>query len=415
MIDGNQALFSKDAHGDGDGGHLAIWLDHGGRVNVRLQSRTESYYLKSDKKVEAGEDVSIAFTFEADTLRLYVNGALEDVAQGFLTGMGGNAEDVVLGASARRRKDCADNLEWFFNGLIASVLTLDRALTGPEAALLAGADGDIDVLTANIGVADAAAGAVIIDETQFTHPENSAGIGADGDDLVMIVGTNGDEAISGGNAAEMILGIGGADTLTGAGGGEVLEGGAGDDLMMGGDGRDILVGGDDDDMMMGGAGADSMMGGANDDTMLGGVGSDKLEGGAGADKLRGGGGGDTLEGGTGKDKLVGDGGKDALFGGAGEDKLRGGGAKDTLDGGEGKDILHRGGGRDLFVFADAKGQDLVRDFRNGQDKLMFEGASSLADLKFVSQGSHTIVSFGTIDALLRGTSIEEFDQSDFIF
>ena len=229
--------------------------------------------------------------------------------------------------------------------MIASVLTLDRALTGPEAALLAGADGDIDVLTANIGVADAAAGAVIIDETQFTHPENSAGIGADGDDLVMIVGTNGDEAISGGNAAEMILGIGGA----------------------------------------------------------------------GADKLRGGGGGETLEGGTGKDKLVGNGGKDALFGGAGADKLRGGGAKDTLDGGEGKDILHGGGGRDLFVFADAKGQDLVRDFRNGQDKLMFEGASSLADLKFVSQGSHTIVSFGAIDALLRGTSIEEFNQSDFIF
>ena len=110
MIDGNQALFSKDAHSDGDGGHLAIWLDHGGCVNVRLQSRTESYYLKSDKKVEAGENASIAFTFEADTLRLYVNGALEDVAQGFLTGMGGNAEDVVLGASARRRKDGADNL-----------------------------------------------------------------------------------------------------------------------------------------------------------------------------------------------------------------------------------------------------------------------------------------------------------------
>ena len=43
-------------------------------------------------------------------MRLYVNGALEDVAQGFLTGMGGNAEDVVLGASARRRKDGADNL-----------------------------------------------------------------------------------------------------------------------------------------------------------------------------------------------------------------------------------------------------------------------------------------------------------------
>ncbi len=451
VIDQNQALYSKDHGGNKDGGHLTIWLDHAGRVNVRLQSRTESYYLKSDEKVEAGEDVSIAFTFEADTLRLYVNGALEDVEQGFLSGMGGNTEDAVLGASTRQRKGDDDRLEWFFNGLIASVLTLDRVLTGPEAALLAGAGGDIGVLTANIGLADAAADALIIDESQFAQPENSAGVGIDGDDLQMIVGTNGDEAISGDGDDEMILGVDGADTLMGEGGNDVLEGGDGADSMMGGDGGDMLAGGDDDDMMMGGAGgdtldggddddmmmggdgADSMMGGANDDTMSGGGGGDTLEGGGGADRLRGdggkdalyggdgadnlrgGGGGDTLEGGAGKDKLVGNGGRDALFGGDGADKLRGGGSKDTLDGGAGSDLLHGGGGRDLFIFGDAAGRDEVRDFRNGQDKLMFEGASGFADLTIVSQGAHTIVSFGAIDALLKRTDADELDQSDFIF
>ena len=450
-IEDNQALFSKDANGDGDGGHLTIWLDHHGRVNVRLQSRTESYYLKSDEKVEAGEDASIAFTFEADSLRLYVNGALEDVEQGFLSGMGGNAEDAVLGASTRRRKDGADNLEWFFNGLVASVVTLDRVLTAPEAALLAGADGDIGVLTANIGLADAAAGAEIIDETQFAQPENSAGVSVNGDDMKLIVGSDGDEALSGDDDNEMIMGVGGSDTLMGQGGGDVLEGGDGDDMMMGGDGGDRMAGGGDDDMlvggnggdtldggddndvMKGGAGADSMIGGANDDTMSGGGGGDTLEGGGGkdklvgnggkdalfggdgADQLRGGGGADTLEGGAGKDKLFGNGGKDALFGGDGADRLLGSGGKDTLDGGAGKDILHGGGGRDLFIFGDAVGQDLVRDFRNGQDKLMFEGSTSFADLTFTSKGAHTVVSFGAIDAFIRGASEAELDQSDFIF
>ncbi len=57
----------------------------------------------------------------------------------------------------------------------------------------------------------------------------------------------------------------------------------------------------------------------------------------------------------------------------------------------------------------------MRDFRNGQDKLMFEGASGFADLTIVSQGAHTIVSFGAIDALLKRTDADELDQSDFIF
>lgn len=433
VIEDNQALFSKDASGNGDGGHLTIWLDSSGRVNVRLQSRTESYQLKSDEKIEAGEDASVAFTFEADTLRLYVNGALEDVEQGFLFGMSGNTEDAVLGASTRYRKEDADNLEWFFTGQIAKVLTLDRVLTGPEAALLAGAEGDVEVLVANIGVADAAAGAAIIDESQFAQPEDSAGVGAGGSDLQMIVGGDEAEAISGGAAAEMIIGVDGDDTLMGEGGGDVLEGGAGDDMMMGGDGSDILSGGDDDDRMMGGSGADSMIGGANSDTMSGGGGADTLYGGGGVDKirgdggkdalyggdgadnLRGGGGGDTLEGGAGKDKLVGNGGRDALFGGDGADNLLGGGSKDTLDGGAGRDLLHGGGGRDLFVFADAAGRDEVRDFRNGQDKLMFVGAESFADLTIVSQGAHTVVSFGAIDALIRKTDVAELDQNDFIF
>ncbi len=78
-------------------------------------------------------------------------------------------------------------------------------------------------------------------------------------------------------------------------------------------------------------------------------------------------------------------------------------------------ILYGGGRRDLYIFGDAAGQYLVRDFRNGQDALMFEGATGFADLTFTSQGARTIVSFEAIDAFMRGASEAELDQSGFVF
>ncbi len=67
------------------------------------------------------------------------------------------------------------------------------------------------------------------------------------------------------------------------------------------------------------------------------------------------------------------------------------------------------------MFADAAGRDVVRDFRSGEDKLMFVGAEGFADLSIVSQGARTIVSYGEIEAVLRGTSDTDLDQNDFVF
>lgn len=68
-----------------------------------------------------------------------------------------------------------------------------------------------------------------------------------------------------------------ADTLVGTDGDDSLSGLAGDDTLLGGDGDDILDGGSGDDALFGGAG---------DDILDGGTGNDALEGGAGTDTYR---------------------------------------------------------------------------------------------------------------------------------
>lgn len=72
----------------------------------------------------------------------------------------------------------------------------------------------------------------------------------------------------------------------------------------------------------------------------GGTGNDKLVGGAGDDSLSGGDGNDTLEGGGGNDYLRGGYGTNVLRGGGGDDYLESGGFGDILDGGAGTDSTY---------------------------------------------------------------------------
>jgi len=101
----------------------------------------------------------------------------------------------------------------------------------------------------------------------------------------------------------------------------------------------VMVGTDGADAVAGTAGADVMDGGDGNDVFYGLAGDDRLFGGAGDDYLAGRSGNDILDGGTGNDTLVGDGGDDILIGGAGDDLLIGGLGRDVMSGGPGKDTL----------------------------------------------------------------------------
>jgi len=83
--------------------------------------------------------------------------------------------------------------------------------------------------------------------------------GSNGDDSNnLIVGTTGDNVLSGGSSTSDTANNG-SDILVGGGGNDTLWGGGGSDLLLGGDGNDSLRGGDGNDILFGGAGADKFV------------------------------------------------------------------------------------------------------------------------------------------------------------
>ncbi len=141
-----QALYSKDHSGKGEGGHLTFYLDGSGRVTVRYQDTDSEVKLRSDERVEAGEDYHVAFSFDENGATLYLNGEVVDEGEGWDGGMTGNTEDIAIGASTMTRNGDNDNLQHHFSGDIENVLMFDRPLEDLEAVFLAEGDGEVEAL-----------------------------------------------------------------------------------------------------------------------------------------------------------------------------------------------------------------------------------------------------------------------------
>jgi Ca2+-binding RTX toxin-like protein/pimeloyl-ACP methyl ester carboxylesterase len=186
-----------------------------------------------------------------------------------------------------------------------------------------------------------------------------------GDDTVY--GLGGDDTICLGDGDDKAWGNAGADTILGEAGNDDLYGNEDGDALWGGDGNDMVFGSEGDDALNGGAGhdriygkegkdvidagsgADIVYGGLDKDRIDGGPQSDYLHGGGGDDNIVGGHGNDNLRGTTGDDRLDGGAGKDTLAGGPGNDRMFGGAKRDKLLGGKGDDILDGGAGADRLV------------------------------------------------------------------
>ncbi len=89
-----------------------------------------------------------------------------------------------------------------------------------------------------------------------------------------IIGTPGDDVLTGTNGADVIMGFGGDDTIVGGNGDDVICAGYGDDDVDGGNGKDRLAGQQGDDTLAGGNGKDVLDGGAGNDEGDGGNGKD---------------------------------------------------------------------------------------------------------------------------------------------
>jgi Ca2+-binding RTX toxin-like protein len=244
-----------------------------------------------------------------------------------------------------------------------------------------------------------------------------------------IIGTEGDDVLTGTNRRDLISGLGGDD---------IIQGLAGNDQLFGGDGNDLIAAGDGNDTVEGNAGRDDIVGGDGNDLLEGGAGVDRILGESGNDTISGGRGNDILDGGEGNDSVSGDEGSDRIFGGSGEDSLSGGAGADTLTGGFGNDSLDGGEGddrligidpfspgaevgfgagevdtltgavgRDTFVLADenrvyyddgeplSRGESdfaLITDFDPSQDFIQLKGEADVYSLDFFTS------ELGTIDA-----------------
>ncbi|MEX0300220.1 MAG: LamG-like jellyroll fold domain-containing protein, partial [Kordiimonas sp.] len=181
-----------------------------------------------------------------------------------------------------------------------------------------------------------------------------------------IVGTDGNDTLSGTSSDDVMRGLAGNDTLKGDAGADVVFTGAGENYANGGEGADIIVGGSQKDVLNGDAGDDQVFGQAGNDILVGNDGDD------------------TIVGNEGNDVLVGWTGSDVLFGGSGND---------SLDGGAGSDILTGGTGSDEFSFSigiDSTdntpwGNDVITDFDINQDILAISVANGDPDELVSSQ------------------------------
>jgi len=206
----------------------------------------------------------------------------------------------------------------------------------------------------------------------------------------------------------------GKDEIFSGSGGDSIWAGANADTVDGGDGDNTISGASGDDLLVGGAGRDSMFGGLGADTIRAGLGDDYAAGGSGTDSIRGEGGNDSLLGNTGDDFLYGEDGTDTLLGGSGSDVLMGGAGNDVLSGGTGGDV---------FAFADGFGQDVITDFRPGDQinlaaDLNDTGITSAKDLVALGMVSGGTTAAGTKFTLITigndTIRLERMDHTDFI-
>ncbi len=127
-----QAIISKDASGNGAGGHMSIYYDTDGAVRARLQSNNETYEILS-LPVTPNAWHHVAFNFGGNEgMKLFV----DDIAGGTDPYTGGtirNVEPLVIGAGTDNSDPgSATPINKTFAGEIAAVQIYTRQLLRSE-------------------------------------------------------------------------------------------------------------------------------------------------------------------------------------------------------------------------------------------------------------------------------------------
>lgn len=215
--------------------------------------------------------------------------------------------------------------------------------------------------------------------------------------LNIIIDTEGDDVLNGGDGDDLIIKSGGADEIHGNDGTDTLSlenAHFGAWVQMGAPGEGSVY-------------ADTWGWGATFDgveIVKGTAYADHFDGSTGADTFLGGAGNDDLSGFAGNDHLEGNAGTDYLDGGDGDDLVDGGAGNDVLFTSAGNDILIGGEGHDTFIASDAT-QHLVMDLGAGTiANDGFGGVDSISGVEtiFGSDHGNTITGSGGNDMIFGG-------------
>jgi len=211
------------------------------------------------------------------------------------------------------------------------------------------------------------------------------------------------------------------NSITGNSGNNTLDGKAGADTMAGGAGNDIYYVDNSGDVVneSSGQGIDEVRSSVTH-TLSANVENLTLMGTA---SINGTGNGldNVLVGNSGANVLSGGAGDDVIHGLAGNDSLDGGAGNDILVGGTGDDTITFGGGYDLMVFNRGDGNDVVTDFRSGQDVIQISGEVGIASFSDIGShatqvGTNLVIQLATGDSItLNNTTLSGVASHDFAF
>ena len=153
-VSGWNGLFSKDASGQEQGGHLTAWVVNGG-LKVRMQQLEsgKEYLYAPEGSIQANQEHHVAITFGSKGLRLHVDGVLVDAEGDYTQGIADNTQPIVIGASIASRTPAKPNsAREEFEGLINDFTLYETQLSLQQIEELANADlAQIDRIFEKIG------------------------------------------------------------------------------------------------------------------------------------------------------------------------------------------------------------------------------------------------------------------------
>ena len=223
----------------GIGYDMLAFTDFTGSTGVRLD-------LENSQATYLNNGVDITSTDQANF-------------SGFEEYQGSNQIDVIEGSTGADIVNALNGADTFMAS--AGIDRLDGG-DGVDTINYSSLNGSVDHIELNLGGLPDGQGYITVDVVSSSD-----------DDLIKNI--------------ENVIGTDGDDIITGDGNNNRLEGADGNDTIRGGAGIDVLLGDAGNDTLYGDAGNDQIDGGTGDDTIYGGTGDDLLDGGSsGTDTLR---------------------------------------------------------------------------------------------------------------------------------